>query len=333
MNTGDGSASTTRTAAVSASTSGSVIIGVWGDGTAGTGTVTISVTDKVSGATTTLATKTVTWYSGTAATIEAVVLQGRATVGAANGCVSATACDQASLANTPAVVIVAKDSGGRVIPGLTITGESTDTSIIAATSVTAVTGGTDKNGRGYYNASVTGGAAANVGKKSTITWSVTLADGVTKITTTSEASLAGTPATVTWTLDKATYTPGSSVVITVSAKDAAGNAAADGTYANLHAGASTLGGSITGSTPAASVEILGGKATYTAFAPGTAGTYTVSNKFGASMPSALQGTAISTSIVVSDPNAALVTMIDALNAKIVALNALIAKIMKKLGVK
>jgi hypothetical protein len=36
---------------------------------------------------------------------------------------------------------------------------------------------------------------------------------------------------------------------------------------------------------------------------------------------------------VSDPNAGLLTQIDALNAKIVALNALIAKIMKKLGVK
>ena len=335
IDTADGSATTTRTASVTAAanTTGVVAIGVWGDGTAGTGTITISVTDKVSGATTTLATKTVTWYSGTAAKLEVTTLQSIATPGVANGCSNATTCTQATLALTPAYVIKATDSGGRLIPGLTITGTPTDTTVIASTSVTASTGGNDKNGRGYYNASVTGGAAANVGKKSTITWSVTLADGVTKITTTSEASLAGTPATVTWTLDKATYTPGSSVVITVSAKDAAGNAAADGTYANLHAGASTLGGSITGSTPAASVEILGGKATYTAFAPGTAGTYTVKNTFGTSMPAAQQGAAISASIVVSDPNAAILTQIDALNAKIVALNALIAKIMKKLGVK
>ena len=333
MNTGDGSATTTRTATVSASTSGSVIIGVWGDGTAGTGTVTISVTDKVSGATTTLATKSVTWYSGTAATIEAVVLQGRATAGATNGCISQTDCDQASLANTPAVVIVAKDSGGRVIPGLTITGESADSSIIAATTVAAVTGGTDKNGRGYYNASVTGGAAANVGKSTTIVYSHVVSATLTIKTAPITITNAGTPATVTWSTDKTTYTPGAPVKITVTAKDAAGNAAADGTYATLFAGASTLGGSITGSTPAASVEILNGVATYTAFAPGTAGTYAVSNKFGASMPAALQGAAISTSIVVSDPNAGLLTQIDALNAKIVALNALIAKIMKKLGVK
>ena len=333
IDTGDGSASTTRTASVAASTSGSVAIGIWGDGTAGTGTVTITVTDKVSLATTTLATKTVTWYSGTAATLEVTALQSIATPGVANGCSNATTCTQATLALTPAYVIVAKDSGGRVIPGLTITGTPTDTATIAATTVTASTGGDDKNGRGYYNVSVTGGAAANVGKKSVITWSTTLSDGVTKITTTSEASLGGTPATVTLTLDKATYTPGAPVVITVTAKDAAGNAVGDGTYANLFAGASTLGGAITGSTPAASVEIKGGVKTFTAFAPGTAGTYVVSNKFGTSMPTAQQGAAISASIVVSDPNAALLTQIDALNAKIVALNALIAKIMKKLGVK
>ena len=334
-NAGDGSATTTRTASVSAAanTTGIVTIGVWGDGTAGTGTVTISVTDKVSGATTTLATKTVTWYSGTAATLEAVVLQGRATAGAANGCVSQTACDQTTLANTPAVVIVAKDSGGRVIPGLTITGESADTAIIASTTVAIVTGGTDKNGRGYYNASVSGGAAANVGKSTTIVYSHVVSSTLTIKTAPVTITNAGTPATVTWSTDKTTYTPGAPVVITVTAKDAGGNAAADGTYANLFAGASTLGGSITGSTPAASVEIKGGVATYTAFAPGTGGTYTVSNKFGASMPAALQGAAISTSIVVSDPNAGLLTQIDALNAKIVALNALIAKIMKKLGVK
>jgi len=334
-NAGDGSATTTRTAAVAAAanTTGVVTVGVWGDGTSGTGTVTISVTDQVSGATTTLATKTVTWYSGTAATLEVTALQTIATPGVVNGCSNATTCTQATLALTPAYVVVAKDSGGRVIPGLTITGTPTDTATIAATTVTASTGGDDKNGRGYYNVSVTGGAAANVGKKSVITFSTTLSDGVTKITTTSEASLGGTPATVTWSTDKATYAPGSAVVITVTAKDSAGNAVGDGTYATLFAGASVLGGSITGSTPAASVEIKGGVKTFTAFAPGNAGTYTVSNKFGASMPAALQGAAISTTIVVSDPNAGLLTQIDALNAKIVALNALIAKIMKKLGVK
>jgi hypothetical protein len=42
---------------------------------------------------------------------------------------------------------------------------------------------------------------------------------------------------------------------------------------------------------------------------------------------------LTASASVTDANAGLLTQIDALNAKIVALNALIAKIMKKLGVK
>jgi trimeric autotransporter adhesin len=324
IDTADGSATTTRTASVAsaANTTGVVAIGVWGDGTAGTGTVTISVTDKVSGATTTLATKTVTWYSGTAATLEATVLQSIATPGAANGCSNATTCTQATLALTPAVVVVAKDSGGRVIPGLTIVGTPADTAIIASTTVTAVTGGNDKNGRGYYNVSVTGGSSANVGKKAKVTFSTTLADGVTVIKAADvEFSLAGTPASVTMSVDKASYTPGAPVKITVTAKDAAGNLAADGTYANLFAGASTLGGSFTGSTPAASVEIKNGVATYDAFAPGTSGTYSISNKLGTSLPAAVQGATVTTSVAVGSS-----AEIASVDAKIAALVAAIAKL-------
>ena len=325
----------TRTASVAstANTNGQVVVAIWGDGTGGTGTVTIQVTDSVTGATTTIGTVKTSFF-GTVTTLKATVLQANATAGATNGCANVATCTQATLALTPAVVLEARDTNGILVPGLTVTGKSADTAVVAATTVAIVDGtGTDKNGLGFYNASVTGGAAANVGKSTTIVYSTIVSATVTISATAVTIFNMGTPATVTWSLDKTTYTPGSPVSLVVTAKDAAGNAAADGTYATLFAGASVLGGSITGSTPAASVEILGGKATFAAFAPGTAGTYTVSNKFGASMPSALQGTAISTSIVVSDPNAAILTQIDALNAKIVALNALIAKIMKKLGVK
>jgi len=307
------------------------------DGTSGVGTVTISVTD-VSGATTILGTKTITFY-GTVATLSATVLQGISTAGVANGCTNdgtgnaTTACNQTTLALTPAVVITAKDKNGVNVPALAVTGKSTDATIVASSAVTAVSGTGDKNGLGFYNASVTGGASANVGKSTTIVYSTIVSATLTISAPAVTIALAGAPSAVTWSLDKTAYAPGSPVSIVVTAKDSAGNNAADGTYANLFAGASTLGGAITGSTPAASVEILGGKATYTAYAPGTAGSYIISNKFGTSMPAAQQGGAISASVVVSDPNAAILTQIDALNAKIVALNALIAKIMKKLGVK
>ena len=331
IDTADGTASTTRTANAVSST-GYAAIGIWGDGTSGTGTVTVSITDKVSLATTVLATKTVSWY-GSIKTLEATVLQGIARPGVANGDNSQNAATQATLALTPAVVVVAKDANGVVVPGATVTGKPADVTIVASSATAGpVNGTTDKNGPGYYNFDVTGGSSANVGKSTTIVYS-TVVSGVTISSAPVTIALAGTAATVTMTLDKTSYTPGAPVVITVTAKDSAGNAAADGTYANLFAGASTLGGAITGSTPGASVEIKGGVKTFTAFAPGTGGTYVVSNKFGTSMPAAQQGATISASIVVSDPNAGLLTQIDALNAKIVALNALIAKIMKKLGVK
>jgi hypothetical protein len=214
-----------------------------------------------------------------------------------------------------------------VIPGLTIVGTSADTSIIASTNVTPVTGGDDFNGRGYYNVSVTGGNSANVGKKAKVTFSTTLADGVTVIKAADvEISLAGTPATVTMSVDKASYTPGAPVKITVTAKDAAGNLAADGTYANLFAGASTLGGSFTGSTPAASVAIKNGIATYDAFAPGTSGTYSISNKLGSSLPAAVQGATVSVSVPVGAA-----AEIAAVQAQIASLVAAIAKLQKAIN--
>jgi hypothetical protein len=61
----------------------------------------------------------------------------------------------------------------------------------------------------------------------------------------------------------------------------------------------------------------------------------ISSTFGtqANTKAATQGTTITAAASVTDGNAALLTQIDALNAKIVALNALIAKIMKRLGVR
>jgi trimeric autotransporter adhesin len=301
------------------------------DGNSGVGTVTVSITNAA-GVTTVLGTKTITYY-GTVATLSATVLQGIARPGAANGDKSQNAATQATLALTPAVVVVAKDANGVIVPGLTVVGTPTDLTIVASSTTDgAVNGTTDKNGPGYYNFDVTGGAAANVGKSTTVVYSTTLADGVSKISSAPVTiALAGTPAAVTWALDKTSYTPGEKVTITVTAKDAAGNNAADGTYANLFAGATVLGGQITGSTPAASVEIVGGKAAYTAFAPGSSGSYVISNTLAASAGAANVGKALTGTIVVgaSADMAAITTLINSLVAKINALNKLVIKIQKK----
>jgi hypothetical protein len=298
------------------------------DGTSGVGTVTISVTNA-EGVTTVLGTKTISFY-GAVATLTATVLQGTATPGAPNGNKSVNSATQATLALTPAVVVVAKDSAGVLIPGLTVTGKSADATIVASSTTDgAVSGFTDKNGPGYYNFEVTGGAASNVGKSTTIVYSTIVSSLLTISAPAVTIALAGTPATVTMTLNAASYTPGAPVTITVTAKDAAGNPAADNTYANLFAGASVLGGAITGSTPAASVELKGGSATYAAFAPGTSGTYVITNKLGASAAAA--GTTLTASVVVgsSAELSAITTLVNSLIAKINALAKLVAKIDKK----
>ena len=130
--------------------------------------------------------------------------------------------------------------------------------------------------------------------------------------------------------NKTAYTPGEKGVLTVTVKDSSGNPASDGVYATLFSGASTT--NATGSTPAAAVVVIGGKKDHDIFVPNGKGSVNISNTLGATIASKA-GTTVSATAEVTDPNAGLLTQIDALNAKIVALNALIAKIMKKLGVK
>jgi hypothetical protein len=123
-------------------------------------------------------------------------------------------------------------------------------------------------------------------------------------------------------------------LFTVLAKDSAGNAVSDGAYTNLFSAAPVLNKTLV-VVPDASPTIVGGIKAYKTFAPSNGGSLSVTSTFGtaANTVAAAQGTSITASTTVLDANAGLLTQIDALNAKIVALNALIAKIMKKLGVK
>jgi len=118
------------------------------------------------------------------------------------------------------------------------------------------------------------------------------------------------------------------MVITLTCKDTSGNACAD----EVASPAVTFTKAIGGTAPAASTYTAGKKATSsttpTVFAPAVAGAFSAN-----ATSSNAAKSAITASSSVTDGNAALLTQIDALNAKVVALNALIAKIMKKLGVK
>jgi hypothetical protein len=116
------------------------------------------------------------------------------------------------------------------------------------------------------------------------------------------------------------------MTVTRTAKDSAGNVPFDGQTANGVTFSKPQGGTAPGASWYKSGVKTSGASTL--FAPVAGGA------FNALMTSSVDGvTVITASSSVTDANAALLTQIDALNAKIVALNALIAKIMKKLGVK
>jgi hypothetical protein len=106
------------------------------------------------------------------------------------------------------------------------------------------------------------------------------------------------------------------------------------TIALPSAGVTVPNVAVQGTMPTSATFALG-KQAITFYAPATSTPLTASIALtsGAAWSTALDGTTITASSKVVAADAALMTQIDALNAKIVALNALIAKIMRKLGVK
>jgi len=172
-------------------------ISVWPDGTSGVSTITISVTDATSGATTVLATKSVTFY-GAVASITPTVASNLIAVGAPN---------TATNTNTGAITVVAKDANGVVIQSGTVYATSATATVVgdsyAAITITA--------GVGTY--SPTGLAVG--------TTAITFTDGSTAAlsTVTSAPSTltvaSSTPASVSIAFDKATYAPGEKMTLTL----------------------------------------------------------------------------------------------------------------------
>jgi hypothetical protein len=311
-----------------ASGTGTAFISVYPDGTPGVATITIS------SKTTVVATETITFY-GDAAKYTATV----------NIVAGAT-----GTASTDAVTVCAVDSASIVVPSSTIYAFSGDTTVAtvetSGSTRTAVdtAGGTVYSdnvmatGIGCYSFDVTAlsqttktSVALTFGNASTIA-----ASTVTTTATVLVGSVAAT--TITVGADKTSYTPGQAVVLTLSFKDSVGRPVAYG------AGTGTLAAALTSSSALGTSALFGtanisklGTTTQTVYAPLSAGLVTVAGTTGADSTytaTAGRGLAITTSFTVVDANqASILTQIDALNAKIVALNALIAKIMKKLGVK
>ena len=315
-------------------------VSIASDGTTGPGSVEIKVTDDVTDAVTSLAKKS--WYvygDVTTLTVTQILKIGKAgggNVGYSGPTRSASAI--------PATVVLATDALGQPAD-ITASGVPT----LVPTDVTNSSGGTcvkdggaspvysSGKGFGYYNCDLSTPSSAVSGKTSaTIARIVSPADATLYIKSAEFTTSVGgsvSSAKETLTFDKASYAPGEAMVITRTAVDSSGNPVWDGSASPEVRFSKAVGGT----SPVAAGAYVGGKsassttvAGATVFAPVIAGSFTAIMTGGAT-GAATNG--ITASASVTDANAGLLTQIDALNAKIVALNALIAKIMKKLGVK
>jgi hypothetical protein len=259
------------------------------DGTAGTGIITFSVTDAVSGGTTVIGTETFTFY-GSVATLAVAASNytvGRAgyTTGAASATQSligiyANPLDTTVADRKSAFVIVAKDSiGNAVTTGTVPTVVSSDANVVTGGTCVLDAGsalyGSSTNGVGFYNCNFT--SAPNAVSGATATLTVRVADPASStggyITTTIAVKIGGAQFKETLSFDKTTYTPGEAMVVTRTAVDSAGNTVADGSAAP----AVVFNKYVGGTAPIAGFYVGGKNATSatapTVFAPVSSGIF------------------------------------------------------------
>jgi len=299
------------------------------NGTSGVATVTIT-------AGTYIATKTVTFYGSVAKYTATNVLNPTA-----NG-----------VATTDAVLVCAADSAGVAVPGATVyaysgdatvatveTSDSTVSSAVTTESGTIPTSFAAKKAVGCVGFDVTG--LSQTTKSSVVlTFGNAATQATSTVTTTSTVNVGSVSATtVTVGTNKATYAPGEKMTVTLTFRDSAGRLVGAGPGTGTLAAVLTSSASLTGETLFSSTanESRLGVTEITVYAPLAQGPVIFTGKTGTNatyLASAVRDVALTATATVVDVNqTSLLTQIDALNAKIVALNALIAKIMKRLGVK
>ena len=228
-----------------------VTIGVFGDGTAGKGTIHITVT-TASGVTTELATKDVVFY-GDAVKLEVtaqpykILAAGGDVSGIKTGLVSAATT---TLATSPAFVVKVTDSAGNPVSGLTLDliGTSSDSSVVAAVSNNEDVLANDANatwgGDGFYVFDATSANTATSGKSATVTISmIDPADATKKLSTTVTFTIGGSVAKEVISTDKASYAAGEVMLVTITATDKSGNPVADGAASPLLSFSKQVGGS------------------------------------------------------------------------------------------
>jgi len=308
-----------------------VTVYVCSDGTAGAGTITVKVTDT-DGVVSTLGTVAILFTSAASALSLVATNYTIAPAGGSTLGFYTTMGTRDASTKIPATILKTTDSAGNAVTHANAVSGLSSSLTVLTSGTCAVDDGNatyGSGGAGFYNCYVTSASSAKSGDTATITWRVLSADGVTYTTLAAVTyTIGGAIAKEVLTLNKAAFAPGEAMTLTVTATDAAGKPAYDGQA--VFAAQTTSSMTIT-TLPTTTLLTKGGTAVTkanTLFAPSTAGAFTI---FGTGVDTA--ATALSVAGSVDNGNAALITQIDALNAKIVALNALIAKIMKKLGVK
>jgi hypothetical protein len=291
---------------------------IYSDGTAGTGTITIS-TPSV-----TFPSKTITFYAAAPATLVASVATPNLRVGT----------------NADSVRVIAKDANGNNWAGAVYAYASTAAdALIAGSNATPALCTWDADD-GRHECGITG-TLAGTAKIKVINASTVAAATVTS----NEVSVvvnSNTASSVKLSFDKATYAPGERARIYVTPLDSAGKELAVTTISNLlAAGGITTGAGFTygpsGTTQADSLTAVSittaantsavtgaraGSAVYTVFMPLAGGTVSITATGGASLPLAGQ-VAVTASATVTDSGAAALAAVNALATTVASLRTLI----------
>jgi hypothetical protein len=301
---------------------------IYSDGTAGTGTITIS-TPSV-----TFPTKSITFYAAKPATLVASVATPNLRVGT----------------NSDAVRVTAKDVNGNNWGGALYAYASTAADALIAGSNTTPALCTWDAADGRHECGIAG-TLAGTAKIKVINYSTvalgTAADLVTagSMVTSNEVSVvvnSNPVASFKLSFDKASYAPNERARIYVTPVDSAGKEIALSTTANLlAAGGISTASNITygpsGTTQADSLTAVSittvanastttgakaGSAVYTVFMPASGGTVTITATGGTSLPLAAQ-VAVTASATVTDSGAAALAAVNALATTVASLKTLI----------
>ena len=312
-------------------TSTQLNVNVYADGTAGTGTITVT-TPSV-----TFTTKNVSFYAAAPATLVASVPTPNLKVGSNSDSIRVTAKDANGILYTAPLYVYASTAADALIAG------SNSTPVECTFDF-----GTDQR----HECSVTG-ITAGTAKLKVINTATVAAATVTS----NEVSVVvntNTAATVKLSFDKATYAPNERARIYVTPLDSAGKELAANNIPNLLGSggissnaAFTFSGSTTTAESLTAVSITPiansssttgakpGSMVYTVYMPSAGGTVTISATGGSSLPTAGQ-VAVSASATVTDSGAqalaavtALATTVASLKTLITTLTNLVLKIQKK----